>query len=64
MRLLADGEDGEHFGVHIAYADLFMSMVFLACIYMGGVVRAAKEKGSINLCHRPNAERSISQSLL
>jgi len=40
FRLLGEGEDGEdgHFGVHISYADLYASTVFLAAIYASGLI--------------------------
>ena len=38
MRSLAEGEDDEHFGVHIVYSDLFNAMLFLAAIYAGGIL--------------------------
>jgi len=38
-RALAEAEGGEeHFGVHIAYTDLYASIVFFAAIYAAGVV--------------------------
>ena len=44
MRLLASSgegeEEGEHFGCHITYADLYNSMLFLAAIYAGGLLTA------------------------
>ena len=41
MRFLGEGGDeGEHFGVHITYEDLYASIVFLAAIYIAGVFAA------------------------
>jgi hypothetical protein len=31
------GED-EHFGVHISYQDIYSGIIFLACIYIAGIV--------------------------
>ena len=40
-RLLAgSGEEGENFGVHIAYSDLYNAIIFLASIYAGGILSA------------------------
>jgi len=34
------GEEHEHFGVHISYSDLYTATVFLATIYIAGLVTA------------------------
>ena len=38
MRFLTEaGDDGDNFGVHVTYEDLYASIVFLAAIYIAGV---------------------------
>lgn len=36
-RFLAESDNGESFGVHIAYSDLYYSVLFLASIYVAGI---------------------------
>jgi Kef-type K+ transport system membrane component KefB len=36
-RFLAESSDGESFGVHIAFIDLYYAVSFLAAIYVAGI---------------------------
>lgn len=36
-RVLAESADGESFGIHIAYIDLYYAVLFLASIYVAGI---------------------------
>jgi len=38
--MLAEGDDEEHFGVHITYADLYSCILFLTAIYFSGFLSA------------------------
>mmetsp|Transcript_9262 Transcript_9262/g.20862 ORF Transcript_9262/g.20862 Transcript_9262/m.20862 type:complete len:818 (-) Transcript_9262:112-2565(-) len=61
VRWLASTEDdehgeGEHFGVHIEYEDLYDSIIFLCCIYVGGQIA--------NFCRMPSLVGEIIVGIL